>query len=40
MDAATSTMGLNPQLQTNTSQVNAAVYNLLGGVVIPTLFVR
>lgn len=43
MGIATSITGINLQPQTNTSQVNAIfflIYNLLGGVVILTLFVR
>jgi hypothetical protein len=43
MGVATSITGENLQPQTNTSQVNAIfflIYNLLGGVVILTLFVR
>lgn len=43
MNVATGITGFNTQPQTNVSQVNAIfflVYNLLGGVVILTLFVR
>jgi voltage-dependent calcium channel len=43
MGVATGITGVNLQPQTNTSQVNAIfflIYNLLGGVVILTLFVR
>jgi hypothetical protein len=43
MFAATTITGKDQQLQTNASQVNAIfflIYNLLGGVVILTLFVR
>ena len=43
MNVATSITGLNEQPQTNASQLNAIfflIYNLLGGVVILTLFIR
>jgi hypothetical protein len=43
MNAATSIVGLNQQPQTNQSQYNAIfflIFNLLGGVVILTVFVR
>ena len=43
MNVATSITGPNEQPQTNASQLNAIfflIYNLLGGVVILTLFIR